>query len=132
MEPLRATLAREINKSDLTEAETLVFDGRILSQTGKQTLEPGEFYFRPTAIPIFTQPGFWARILGAKPKETYKIVDTILIACPLCGMPILTGTNLPITNRHPLTVSRPISCPYSYASGKVHSFSIWQNKIIIA
>jgi hypothetical protein len=47
MPPLKATQAREINKADIIEAETLVFEGRVLRQTGKQTMEPDEFYFRP-------------------------------------------------------------------------------------
>lgn len=37
MPPLKATLAREINKADITEAETLVFEGRVLRQTGNAT-----------------------------------------------------------------------------------------------
>ena len=89
MTSLKATLAREINKTDITEAETLVFEGRVLSQSGKQTMEPGEFYFRPTAVPITTKPGFWARLFGAKPKQTMKLVQTIVMACPYCSTPLM-------------------------------------------
>ena len=56
MKALEATQARKTNEAESTEAETLVFEGRALSQTGKQTMEPGEFYFRPTAIPIIKEP----------------------------------------------------------------------------
>lgn len=82
MSLLKATVAREINKADITEAETLVFEGRVLRQTGKQSMEPSEFYFRPTTIPVTTHPGFWARLFGAKPMQTLKIVQTVVMACP--------------------------------------------------
>ncbi len=52
MQSLKATQAREIDKSAITEAETLAFEDRIISQTGKQTMEPGEFYCRSTSIPV--------------------------------------------------------------------------------
>lgn len=35
MPTLKATEAREIEKTDITEAESLVFEGRVISQTGK-------------------------------------------------------------------------------------------------
>jgi hypothetical protein len=41
MQSLKATQAREIDKSTITEAETLALEGRIISQTGKQTMEAG-------------------------------------------------------------------------------------------
>jgi hypothetical protein len=68
MQSLKAShsQAREIDKSTITEAETLAFEGRIISQTGKQTMEPGEFYCRSTSIPITTQPYWFARLFGAK------------------------------------------------------------------
>jgi hypothetical protein len=75
MQSLKATKAREIDKSAITEAETLAFEGRIISQTGKQTMEPGEFYFRSTGIPIAIQPRWLAQLFGAKPKTIRKTMD---------------------------------------------------------
>jgi hypothetical protein len=83
MPPLKATQAREINKADITEAETLVFEGRVLKQTGKQSMEPGEFDFRPTAVPITLKPRWFLKFFGAKPKEDWECVLTIVMACPV-------------------------------------------------
>lgn len=128
MPPLKATQAREINKADITEAETLVFEGRVLRQTGKQTMDPGEFYFRPTAVPITTQPGWFSKLLGAKPKQTMKLVQTIVMACPYCSTPIMTTTGHPIEHRAPLTISREITCPY--APDAPHSFKVVEGNIM--
>jgi hypothetical protein len=130
MPPLKATQAIEINKSDLTEAETLVFEGRVLSQTGKQTMEPGEFYFRPTAVPITTQPHWFKRLFGAKPKEDWRFLSTVVIACPYCAMPILTTPSHKIERRTPLTISQNITCPY--APNAPHSFKVVEGNITIA
>jgi hypothetical protein len=59
MQALKATQAREIKQSDITEAETLVFEGRVLSQTDEQMMAPGEFCVRSTAIPIITKLPHW-------------------------------------------------------------------------
>ena len=86
MPPLKATQAREINKADIVEAETLVFEGRVLSQTGKQSMEPGEFYFRPTAVPVTIKPNRLQRLFGKKENYSHNTVDTVVIACPYCGL----------------------------------------------
>jgi len=128
-EILKATTAREIDRTEITEAETLVFEGRVFSQTGKLTMNPGEFYFRPNAVPFEeTAPqSFLARLLwkltGRKANHGVKIVNTIVIACPFCSQPILTSFAHQITSRDPLTIDRQIACPYSKAEG-THAFSI--------
>jgi hypothetical protein len=132
MELLKATEARQINKADLTEAETLVFEGRIIFQKGKQHLEPGEFYFRSTYIPRIVNPSWWKRIfLRAKPKETLDVVDTIVITCPFCSMPILTAPMHKVLRHNPLTLATKITCPNVSAEG-AHSFSIKDGKIMPA
>lgn len=116
MQALKATVAREINKADITEAETLVFEGRVLHQTGKQGMEPGEFYFRPTPIPETTAPHWFARLLGAKPKLSWRTVQTIVMACPFCAAPIMTVPGQTIEHLSPLTVASSVTCPYSSES----------------
>jgi hypothetical protein len=130
MQALKATQAREINKADITEAETLVFEGRVLSQTGKQSMEPGEFYFRPTAIPVTTQPGWFAKLLGAKPVNEFKIVQTVVMACPYCATPLMTTSGQTVEHRAPLTISREITCPY--APDAPHSFKVVEGTIMTA
>jgi hypothetical protein len=100
MQALKATQAREINKAEITEAETLVFEGRVLGQTGKQAMEPGEFYFRPTMVPVTTTPGWFTKLLGAKPVNEFKIIQTIVMACPpYCSTPIMTTSGHKIEHR---------------------------------
>src|SRR5580704_8609812 len=118
-EVLKATTAHEIDRAEITEAETLVFEGRVLSQTGKLTMSPGEFYFRPNAVPFEDQApkSFLTRLVwklrGMKAKHGIKIIHTIVIACPFCAQPILTTFSHKITSRDPLTIDRQIACPYS-------------------
>lgn len=130
MPPLKATRAREINKAEITEAETLVFEGRVIKQTGKQEMKHGEFYFRPTAISVTIQPHWFKRLFGAKPKESFKIVRSIVIACPYCKSPIMTTSAHVIENRAPLTIFKKITCPYN--QDKPHSFKVVEGTIIPA
>lgn len=130
MPPLKATQAREINKADITEAETLVFEGRVLKQTGKQSLEPGEFYFRPTAVPVTTDPKWYQRLFGAKAKLNWKYVQTVVMACPYCSAPIMTTAGNKIEHRAPLTIANEITCPY--APDSPHSFKVAEGKIMTA
>lgn len=130
MQALKATQAREINKKDITEAETLVFEGRVIKQTGKQDMKHGEFYFRPTAVPIMIQPHWLKRLFGAKPKESFEIVRAIVIACPYCKSPIMTSQMHKMIRRKPLTIESKITCPYN--QDKPHSFKVIEGKITAA
>jgi len=136
-EVLKATTAHEIDRAEITEAETLVFEGRVLSQTGRLTMNPGEFYFRPNAVPFEDQAPksfftrlFW-RLRGKKAKHGFKFVSTIIIACPFCAQPILTTFSHIIINRSPLTIDQRIACPYSKAES-THAFSIKDGNIMPA
>jgi hypothetical protein len=78
LEVRKATTAHEIDRAEITEAETLVFEGRVLSRTGKLTMNPGEFYFRPNAVPFeellpksFLTRLFW-KFAGRKAKHGVK------------------------------------------------------------
>lgn len=130
MQALKATQAREINKADITEAETLVFEGRVIKQSGRQSMKPGEFYFRPTAIPITIQPHWFKRLFGAKPKEDFIYATTVVIACPYCNTPLMTSPAQKVEKRKPLTIAAPIICPYN--QDKPHSFKVVKGKIIAA
>jgi hypothetical protein len=81
MQALKATLAREINRADITEAETLVFEGRVFSQTGKQAMEPGEFYFRAGLDPRSR------RIPSGRPVGQAGLAHRpeVVMACPFCS-----------------------------------------------
>jgi hypothetical protein len=69
---------------------TLVFECRVLKQTGNQTMEPDKFYFRMSALPVTTKPGFWARLFGVRPtQKNLKIAQTVATTCPYCLMPIM-------------------------------------------
>jgi hypothetical protein len=130
MQSLKATQAREIDKATITEAETLAFEGRIISQTGKLTMEPGEFYFRSSSIPVVTQAHWFARLFGAKPKQTWQTIDSIVMACPYCATPLMTYPGQVIEHHVPLTVNGAISCPYAHLNP--HSFMVKDGKIIAA
>lgn len=130
MAALKATLAKEINKTDITEAETLVFEGRVIKQTGRQEMKPGEFYFRPTAVPITIQPHWFKRLFGAKARESFEIVRAIVIACPYCKSPIMTSQMHKMLRRRPLTIESKITCPYN--QDKPHSFKVVEGKIMTA
>lgn len=130
MQALKATQAREIKKSDITEAETLVFEGRIIKQTGRQEMKPGEFYFRPTAVPVMVNPNWLKKLFGAKPRESFEIIRAIVIACPYCKSPIMTSQMHKMVRRKPLTIENKITCPYNQE--KPHSFKVVEGKIIAA
>jgi hypothetical protein len=130
MPSLKATQAREIDKATITEAETLAFEGRIISQTGKQTMEPGEFYFRTTGIPITKYPNWFERLFWTKPQTTWKTVSTIVIACPYCATPLMTTSALHISQLSPLTINGIIACPYS--QNDPHSLMVKEGNIIAA
>jgi hypothetical protein len=103
VQALKATLAYEIDKADITEAETLVFEG-VLKQTGKRGMEPGEFYFRPTLVPVFRGPAFWARLFGAELSNGFVTALTIVMACPFCSTPITTSPSQRVLHRSALTI----------------------------
>lgn len=136
MESLKATTAREITKESVTEAETLVVNGFLTSKVVERpVMQAGDFYFRPTLIQhIEKLPWYW-RILtgGGETGVVNDTVTTIVISCPVCGLPILTSPAHRITQRQPLTIDREIACPYAPTGlAGAHSFSIKDGNIIAA
>jgi hypothetical protein len=69
-------------------------------------------------VPVTTQPGWFAKLLGAKLVNEFKIVQTIVMACPYCSTPIMTNSGHKIEYRAPLTIAREITCPWLYGSAR--------------
>lgn len=130
---LKATKAREITKESVTEAETLVVNGVPVSKL-PSTMQAGDFYFRPTMIYHQSSPTWFQRvILRRKVIESYEGVLTIVISCPVCGLPILTSPAHKVTERKPLTIDREIACPYAPTGlAGTHAFSIKEGNIMPA
>ena len=126
MQALKSTAAHEIDKASITEAETLVFEGRIVRQSGQLKMKPGEFYFRPrTAMRSVPNSCFRRVILRHPFTLKTAIVNTVVIACPFCDQPILTTCDHKITERNPLTIATEIRCPYSRTEdGGSHGFFV--------
>jgi hypothetical protein len=133
MEALKATKAHEITKESVTEAETLVVNGVSVSKPSERPMQAGDFYFRPSLIPHISQPSWFGRILGRKPTMSHTAVTTIVLSCPVCGLPILTSPAHRITQRNPLTIDREIACPYAPPGvAGAHAFSIKEGNIMPA
>ena len=135
MEALKATTAREITKESVTEAETLVVNGVSVSKAlVRPVMQAGDFYFRPQVIETLVQAPWWKWLLFSRAAELkHQVVTTIVISCPVCGLPILTSPIHRITQRKPLTIDREIACPYAPAGlAGAHSFSIKDGNIIAA
>lgn len=133
-ESLKATTAREITKESVTEAETLVVNGVSVSKPAEHPMQAGDFYFRPTLVQHFSQPSWFARtFLRATPQVKNEAVTTIVISCPVCGLPILTSPFHKIAKRNPLTIDREIACPYAPTGlAGAHAFSIKDGTIMPA
>jgi hypothetical protein len=134
MEVLKATQAREITKESVTEAETLVVNGVSVSKPAEHPMQAGDFYFRPTIVPLQVKPSWFRRVVLRKSTITiHEWIDAIVISCPICGLPILTSPAHKVLQRNPLTIDREIACPYAPAglSGQ-HAFSIKDGNILPA
>jgi hypothetical protein len=130
---LKATTAREITKESVTEAETLVVNGVSVSKAQGSPMQAGDFYFRPTVVQRTVRASWWQRLLRKSAQGGADIVNTIVISCPACGLPILTPPAHRITQRHPLTIEGQIACPYAPAgTAGGHAFLIKDGNIMPA
>jgi len=133
MEALKATKAREITKESVTEAEMLVVNGVSVSKPQESPMLAGDFYFRSTLVKHPIKPSWFLRLLGEKTHMGHEVVTTIVLSCPVCGLPILTSPAHKILQRNPLTIDREIACPYAPAGlAGSHSFSIKDGNIMPA
>jgi hypothetical protein len=137
MQELKATQAREIDKASVTEAETLFLEDALSPDPTKPVMQEGDFYFRANLVVKADDPptAFFKRLiwkLTGKPYTiTERIVYTIVISCPFCGLPIMTSLAQHISSKRPLTIAEPIACPYSaHDIAKAHSFRITEGNII--
>lgn len=112
MESLKATIASEITRESVTEAETLVVNGFSVSKPPQHRMQAGDFHFRPTVIQhVVTAPWYRRWFFGEKTHVKYDTLSCIIISCPVCGLPILTGQVHRVTQRAPLTINGEIACP---------------------
>lgn len=132
MEALKATKAREITKESVTEAE-MVVNGVSVSKLPENPMQAGDFYFRSTLVQRIVKVPWYLRLLGEKTHIGNEIVDTIVISCPGCGLPILTHPFQKVLQRRPLTIEGTIACPYA-PQGMVggHAFFIKDGNIMPA
>jgi len=105
-------------------------------------MQAGDFYFRPVFVsdgPAPARIGFLRRLLRKLfgPTEAQdvlsKMIYTIVISCPFCGLPIMTSEYQHITSKVPLTITEPIAYPYtSLSPTDAHSFRITDGNITAA
>jgi hypothetical protein len=133
LEVLKATKAREITKESVTESQSLVVDG-VQAKASQSPMQAGDFYLRPTVVSSVTEPSWFRRVVLRKSaRQTLKVVTTIVLSCPVCGLPILTSPAHQVIQRVPLTIAREIACPYAPAGSEGgHAFSIKDGNIIAA
>lgn len=137
MVSLLTTTARQIDKRTVTESKNLVINNSRQSHLSiaesDQVMKAGDFYFRPTLVQRTGKPTWWERLTRKSAQVKYESVDTIVISCPVCGLPILTTPAHRVVNKHPLTIDGQIACPYA-AQGIAgsHSFSIKDGTIMPA
>ncbi len=134
-EALKATNVREITKESVTESESLVVNGVSVSKPQENPMQAGDFYFRPTIVEHIEKLPWYRRILTGVEKTgvVHEVVTTIVISCPVCGLPILTNPTHKLLQRKPLTIDREIACPYAPAGmAGAHAFSIKDGNIMPA
>jgi hypothetical protein len=132
-EVLKATKTREITKESVTEAETLVVNGVNASEPAEHPMQAGDFYFRPTLTQHVIIAPWYRRLFGATTQVKQAVVTTIVISCPVCGLPILTSPAHRVTQRTPLTIDRETACPYAPTGlAGAHAFSIKDGNISLA
>jgi hypothetical protein len=139
MESLKATQAREIDKASVTEAETLVVNNEVMAKVSEPAMQAGDFYFKPNVVTTNSgaPTGCFKRLVwklkGSPATTTDRIIYTVVISCPFCGLPIMTGFSHHIASKNPLTIVEPIACPYSSQdSANAHAFRITEGNITIA
>jgi|GEM_PF-5174851 len=126
MQALQATTAHEIDRATITEAETLVVNGEMAKATAAPVMQAGDFYFRPTVVTHEV-------LLRQASKTVAEIKHAIVMSCPFCGLPIMTNSAHSVLSKRPLTIERPIACPYAPKElGATHAFTIKAGTIIAA
>jgi hypothetical protein len=124
---LKATQAREVDRRSVTDPEIVVLDGR--AHTSSPEMQAGDFYLRPNYVPQEVRRTFFDRLFRRHPVPKTQIINTVVISCPFCGLPILTNFSHKILSRDPLTLEKPITCPYRSKESQ-HAFQINQGEII--
>lgn len=133
MDALKATVAREIDKESVTEAVNVAIhdaEGTLVAQSQEEGMRAGDFYFRTNTVTRYEKASWFRRvILRQREKLILSHPITAVISCPFCGLPLMTPFNNAILCRNPLTLEKPVQCPYSSGS---HGFSIKDGNIMPA
>jgi len=128
MQALKATTAHEIDRASVTERPALVFEGRAVPDE-TPTMQAGDFYFKQSLYSREVKASFWARLIGRKTRIVINTVESVIISCPFCGLPIMTAPTHKIVAKNPLTIENKITCPYQ-GSDTSHAFTITEGNII--
>ncbi|HEY2471056.1 MAG TPA: hypothetical protein VGI45_24890 [Terracidiphilus sp.] len=112
----------------------------------EELLHPGDFVFIPKreatkrfeSVPVQPPKGRIARWIWKhfgkkfelKPifEEVWPAHDAIVINCPICNGPVATTNYHPIATLDPLTIEKPITCPYC----RTFTFKVVEGKIMLA
>jgi len=107
-------------------------------------LVPGDYVFIPArpprvateTVPLDPPRTFWKALwwtwFGQKSiireirEEVWPGYDAILIVCPACRQPLSTGKSHVIESLEPLTIEKPITCPYC----RTVTFTVADGKLI--
>jgi hypothetical protein len=77
MPELKATVAREITKESVIDAERLTVNGFPVLKPQDDPMQAGDFYFRPTYVERIAKPSWFLRLFGAKTKITHEAVTQL-------------------------------------------------------
>lgn len=132
---LKAQEAREIDKEKVTEGECIALhdrDGTLLSHSEESGMQAGDFYFRLNVVARYEDASWFRRvILRQKQKLVTQYPTTIVMSCPFCGLPLMSQLDNKILSREPLTLDKPIRCPFGMYDS-AHAFQIKDGKIMPA
>jgi hypothetical protein len=135
MVALRAQVAIEIDKTDVFEgANVAIHDasGELVSQSQEQGMRAGDFYFRSNTVAHYENPSWFRRLIFRDPQKlVVEHPTTIVMSCPYCGLPLMSQLDNKILSRHPLTLEKPIRCPFGMYD-TAHAFQIKDGKIMPA
>jgi hypothetical protein len=127
MADLKATTGREIDLRAVTEGVNVAMHdehGTLLGQSQNGGMQVGDFHFRVNTLARYEKASWFRGVMLRQPEKlNVTHPETVVITCPVCGLPLMTSLDNAILSKHPLTLSNPTRCPYDpFASA--HSFSI--------
>ena len=129
--PLKATVAREIDRRAVTEGVNLAMHDREGSFVGSREsggMVAGDYWFHTDVFTRYVRASWLRRtFLRQRDKAVTERMTTVLISFPFCGLPMTTPAGNKFLSRSPLTLENSVRCPYVD-----HQFSITEGKITTA